>query len=106
MLHLATLIPILTIDSVFHPVKNILKIRQLKVEPIDDYVVLWFPSPSHFLRCAVFYLKGSHYAPQCAQIAFQDAFYKLQIAFSLLPTAEIVPEFCHVHSENNIKTKI
>lgn len=76
---------------------------KLSFQPITVYsVLLWFPSPSHSLLCAVFSLKDSRYAHQYAQISVQDVFYRLQIAFSQLPTAEKVPEFCHVHSKNSI----
>lgn len=66
---------------------------------------LGFPSPSHCLLCAVFSLKGSHCAPRCNQISIQYVFCKSLIAFSLSPTAEIVPEFYHGQSEIDIKTK-
>ena len=73
----------LIINSVFHPVKNNPETRQLRVDPIYDSVVLRFQSPPHWLLCAVFSLKDYYYAPQCAQIAIQVAFYRLQLAFSL-----------------------
>jgi len=73
--------------------------------PTVYYVLLWLPSPSHCLLCAVFSLKGSRSALQFAQISIQDAFYRPQIAFSQLPTAEIVPEFYLVQSKNSIKKK-
>lgn len=77
----------------------------MKAEPIFVPVLLWFPSPSHCLLCTVFSLRGSHCAPQYAQISIQDAFYMLQLASFLSPTAGRVPGFYHAHSENNILKK-
>lgn len=57
-----------------------------------------FPYPSRCLLCVESSLIDSRCAPQCTQTPFLDAFYMLQLAFSRLPAAGIVPLSCHVHS--------
>lgn len=86
--------------------KRIKRLDNWEMNLSNSPPLLWFPSPSHSVLCVVFSSKQFHYALRCTQITIQDAFYMLQIAFSLLPTAEIVLELSHVHSGNCIKTNM
>lgn len=73
------------------------KEKEEMLQSISNFAALCFRFPSRCLLCAGSFLPDSHCDSQCARRLVRDAFYMLQLAFSLLPTAATIPESCHAH---------